>query len=443
MRHAEQTESTPYQRAFYMSFTTHPAEADPGDFVVAIGQHGGTQPLDAETWVCQVDAARTDKEGTTRYGVKPGSITERTGPFVPAFFDEAPDPDPAAVAAGLKDLPANTWVSIVPPRRPGLDRCWGTAIYSPDHDVIMHWCGGHSSHCGTEVVRYHPGIDRWSLATASEQPLEMTYTNDQTPGQWSFKRRPWMTGHTYRGYGYDPVLKKMLFASKGDRTYVFDPAAGDWEKRTVPNPFDGGMYMVNLCPTPRGLVAWSFLLTDRVSTGLWRMDAASLSWKPLALTGKLPPSHSDQHGQAYDSKRDRLLCFHGSQRESAGEVTAYDFQSGVATPLSPAGKEKAGLPCRETAYLPDADMVLIQAHVAGKRWLLYDCATNAWLGVKLDGPELIGNEDFNNSLGLTYDSQRKLVWALGQRSEIWVLRFDPKTADLQPIRRTNQPTRIR
>ncbi|HKB37476.1 MAG TPA: kelch repeat-containing protein [Gemmataceae bacterium] len=434
VRHVEDMKSVPYQRAFYMSFTTHPAAAEPSDLVVAIGQHGGTQAANAETWTCQVDATRTDAAGTAKHGVKPRTFTERKGPFVPAYFDEGPTPDPAAAAARLKELPANTWVSIVPPRRPIQDRCWGTAVYSPDHDVIMHWSGGHSSHCGTEVVRYHPGIDRWSLATASEQPLEMTYTNDQTPGQWSFQRRPWMTGHTYRSYAYDPVLKKMLFAGKGERTYLFDPTAGDWDKRTVPNPFDGGMYMVNLCPTPRGVVAWSFLLTDRVSTGLWRMDAESHTWKPLPLKGKLPPSSSDQHGQAYDSKRDRLLSFHGTEKDSPGEVTAYDFRSGLAKPLTPAGKQKAALPSREAVYVPEADLVLIQAYAEGKRWLAYDCAKNAWLGVKFAGPDLIGKQVFNNSLGLLYDSNRKLVWALGQHSEVWVLRLDPKTADLQPLR---------
>jgi hypothetical protein len=433
VQRAENQKNVPYQRAFYMSFTTHPAAADANDVVVAIGQQGGTQPTSTDTWVCQVDAARTDLAGATKHGVRPRTVTERKGPFVPSFFDEGPSPDPTAAAARLKDLPANTWVGIVPPRRPNTDRVWGTAVYSPDHDTIMHWCGGHSSHCGTEVVRYHPGVDRWSLATASEQPLEMTYTNDQVPGQWSFQRRPWMTGHTYRGYAYDPVLKKMLFSGKGERTYIFDPASGDWEKQTVPNPFDGGMYMVNLCSTPHGVVAWSFLLTDRLSTGLWRMDATSLTWKLLPLNGKLPPSSSDQHGAAYDSKRDRLLCFSGTERNSGGEVTAYAFKTGEAKPLSPQGKEKAALPSRETVYVPEADMVLIEAQVEGKRWLVYDCAKNSWRSVKFAGPDLIGNQVFNNSLGLMYDPHRKLVWILGQRSEVWVLRFDPKVADLESL----------
>jgi hypothetical protein len=434
VRHVADMKRVPYQRAFYMSFTTHPAEADPNDFVLAIGQQGGTQAAHPGTWVCQVDAARTDPAGTVKYGVKAGTFTERKGPFVPAFFDEGPTPDPATAAARLKRLPANTWVGIVPPRRPTQDRCWGTAVYSPDHDVIMHWSGGHSSHCGTEVVCYHPGIDRWSLAAACELPLEFTYTNDQTPGQWSFQRRPWMTGHTYRSYCYDPVLKKMVFSAKGAFTYLFDPAAGDWEKRTVANPFDGMMYQVRLCSTPRGAVAWANLLTDRTASGLWRMDAATQMWKCLPLTGKLPRMSGDQHGLAYDPKRDRLLTFGGTDRDSGGDVTAYDCKTGAAKPLGPGGKRQAALPSRETVYLPEADLVLIQAHVQGKRWLAYDCGKNAWLGVKFAGPDLIGKPVFNNSLGLLYDPRRRLVWALGQHSEVWVLRFDSKTADVQRLR---------
>src|SRR5262245_24482336 len=60
VEHVGDKKNVPYQRAFYMSFTTHPAAADANDLVVAIGQQGGTQPTSTETWSCQVDAARTD-----------------------------------------------------------------------------------------------------------------------------------------------------------------------------------------------------------------------------------------------------------------------------------------------------------------------------------------------------------------------------------------------
>ena len=78
-------------------------------------------------------------------------------------------------------------------------------------------------------------------------------------------------------------------------------------------------------------------------------------------------------------------------------------------------------------YLPDADAVLVGARVDvdGKLlWLLYDCGKNAWFGVELAGrrPDRQGTRRaFNNSMGLMYDPNRKLVWAVGQNNEVFVL----------------------
>ena len=404
-----------------------PAAADENDLVVAMEQLGGYAQTPA-TWVFRADSPKGDAAATAQFGVKPGTITERKGPFVPAFYDEAPAPDPAE--AKLNALAANTWTRLTPPRAPGIDRCWGTAVYSPDHDLIIHWSGGHSSHCGTEVVRYHPGVDRWSLATASELPLEFVYSNDGTPGQWSFKHRPWMTGHTYKSYGYDPVMKRMLFAGRGQLTHVFDPELGDWEVRTIPTPFMGNMYTVTLCSTPKGAVAWAQSLRDSAVTCLWRMNAERAAWEALPLKGKLPGMGPDCQSAVYDSKRDRLLLV-ASQLK--GDVVAYDFVSGEAKALAPAGKEKAGVPSREAVYLPDADAVMVGAHVEGKLWPVYDCEENAWFGAELAGPDPVGKGRFNVSLGLICDPNRKLVWALGQRSEVTVLRFDRGSAQLKEL----------
>src|SRR5262249_2639959 len=89
VQRVEDRKAAAYHQASYRSYPPHPPEADWTDRVVAIGQHGGTQSANGETWVCQVDAARTNAVGTTKHGVKPGTITERKGPFVPAYFDEA------------------------------------------------------------------------------------------------------------------------------------------------------------------------------------------------------------------------------------------------------------------------------------------------------------------------------------------------------------------
>ena len=407
-----------------------PAVADENDLVVALEQLGGYAQTPA-TWVFRADSPKGDAALAAQSGVKPGTVAERKGPFVPAFYDEAPAADPAAAEARLKALAANTWTRLTPPRTPGIDRCWGTAVYSPDHDAIMHWSGGHSSHNGTEVVRYHPGIDRWSLATASEQPLEFVYSNDGTPGQWSFKRRPWMTGHTYKSYGYDPVMKRIVSSGRGQLTHVFDPELGDWEPRTIPTPFTGNMYTVTICSTPKGAVAWTDDPRDRVVSCLWRMNAEKAAWELLPLKVKLLYMNADQQNAVYDSKRDRLLLF-GSQLK--GDVMAYDFASGEAKNLGPAGATKAVVPSREAVYLPEADAVMVGAHVEGTLVPVYDCEKNAWFGAELAGPDPVGKGVFNNSIGLMYDPNRKLVWALGQRSEVTVLRFDAKTAKLKELK---------
>ena len=65
---------------------------------------------------------------------------------------------------------------------------------------------------------------------------------------------------------------------------------------------------------------------------------------------------------------------------------------------------------------------------------LYDCAKNAWFGAALAGADPVGTGKFNNSMGLMYDSGRKLVWAVGQNGHVFVLRFDAKQARLHPLR---------
>lgn len=96
---------------------------------------------------------------------------------------------------------------------------------------------------------------------------------------------------------------------------------------------------------------------------------------------------------------------------------------------------------RETIYLPELDAVLLGARVTldGKPfWALYDCGKNAWYGVELPGADPIGKgtqgNSFNNSMGLMYDPNRKLVWAVGQNSHVHVLRLEPKSLKLQALK---------
>jgi hypothetical protein len=52
-------------------------------------------------------------------------------------------------------------------------------------------------------------------------------------------------------------------------------------------------------------------------------------------------------------------------------------------------------------------------------WVLYDCASNAWISVDVSGPN-----PTNVSMGLMYDPQRELVVAVDTNSVVYVLRLD-------------------
>lgn len=382
---------------------------------------------------CRFDVSKPDAAGTEAFGVKPGAVVRRTGSHDPAWYAEGvPAADPAKVAADLNDLPANRWVLRPTPNRPLMNMDWGSAVFDPGRDKIVRFSGGHSAYSGTAPQVYDAATDRYSLPFAPEYPAEYVYSNDQVDGEWSFKGNPWMTGHTYKSTGYDPNLKAFVFAPHG-YTYFFDPAAGKWSRSPGKNPYRSSFYVSTVCSTPAGAVVWADpRLGER--GGLWRLDSESRAWKPLPLIGELPAKTADQHGMAYDSKRDRLLLFSDAGPKK-GNVAAYDFKTGEAKWLDPAGMDKALVHCRETVYLPDADLVLIGGRVkdaAGAwRWLVYDCASNAWGSVELPGDDPVGKAGaFNNSMGLMYDPARKFVWAVGQHSHVHTLRFDPKTANV-------------
>lgn len=399
------------------------AAVDEEDNVLVVGNNG--------TWICRVDAGKADAEGTSKHGVAPGTTQRRTGPHDPAWYREGvPPADAGKVEGELKDLVPNQWTLRTTPKLPRPNMDWGSAVLAPELDLIVRFSGGHSAYSGTAPQVYDIKTDRYTIPFAPELPLEFVYSNDQVHGEWSFKGNPWMTGHTYKSTGYDPNLKSLVFGAH-DYNYFFDPKAGKWSRSSERNPYRPNMYVVTLCPTPKGVVAWADGRSG--GAGLWRLDASERAWKSLSLKGPLPAKSADQHGMAYDSKRDRLLFFSDADKNK-GDVASYDFKSGEAKWLNAAGKEKAAVHSRETIYLPELDAVLVGARVtldSKQLWALYDCETNAWMGVELPGADPIGKgtqaNSFNNSMGLMYDPNRKLVWAVGQNSHVHVLRVDPKT----------------
>lgn len=370
--------------------------------------------------------------------LSPDSREYRTGPFHPDFYLQGAKPNAAAWEAKLKSLPVNQWTVANPPYKPRLNRDWGTAIIDPDRDMMLRWSGGHSAHGGTDVPHYHFGTNRWEMPFPVEFPLDCLYSNTTYPGGFNLNKRPWMTGHTYQGYDYDPVSRKMVMTGRPRNFYVYDPDIGDWTGRG-PKPkgmaYRSCFYTLTVCPTPKGALCWG--------QGLFLYAAKAGSWKQLATSGeKLGMPSCDRSGSVYDAKRDRVLFVKSARKVGFdGQVYALDLKTLALSKLNPAGREVArnvaGGYVRETCYDRANDALVIGGLLApgadkARPTLVYDCAKNRWLALKITGknpadPRRRGGGR-NVSQGLMYDAKRKLIWSTDTNSQVYVLRLDVKKA---------------
>ena len=395
-----------------------------------VGDGDWTYDVAANTWT-----------GTGK-AVEPNQRVYRTGALHPDFYLQGDKPDAKAAAAKLAALPANTWVSLKPPQLPKLNRDWGTAVLDPDRDLLLRFSGGHSAHGGTDVLHYHIATNRWELPFPVEFPLGQTYSNTEYPAGFNLNQRPWVTGHTYQSYGYDPHLKKMLFTGETNHAYVWDPDVADWTGR-LPKPkkmvYGDCYYTLTLTPTPKGLVCWN------KDAAVFRFNADKKEWEELALQGgKLPGAVVDNSTVLYDSKRDRLLFVskpYGDKPKFSGQVHALDLKSLTVTALNPTNMTAAAdLPylC-QLRYDAANDLVLVGATLAPdadgvRRTPAYDPTENRWVALKITGDDPHGKNGRNVSLGMQYDPKRKIFWAVDTNSNVYALRLDPKTADMQPLK---------
>ena len=365
------------------------------------------------------------------------SRTYRTGPFLPERFLEGPKPDAGEFQAKLRALPANVWTKANPARLPQFNRDGGSAVIDPDHDLILRFSGG------ADVLEFHLASNRWELCCPVELPPGLLDGDVDSPNGFNFNRRPWIGGRTYQNYGLEPSLGKLLYLGHSPFGYVYDPQRGDWTSRgPLPRQMNyaGSMSTLITTPTPPGLICWT------QAGQVLRFDALSSRWTELHLTGDaLPGAQADHSTVVYDSHRDRLLFF----REPAGDQTRYDgtffsldMKSMQVARLSPAGKESAGAIPNLCQLRYDAlhDLLLAGAALPGdaslgRRTPGYDCSGNKWVSFLIGGDDPSGAKGRNALSGLAYDARRNLFWAVDARSQVFVLRFDPTSADERDLAR--------
>lgn len=399
---------------------------------------GQYRDLDDGEWVYDVAANTWSRPED---GVASDARTYRTGALHPSFYLTGEAPDSAAVTKRLAELPANTWMKMNPPQLPKLNRDWGTAVIDPDHDLILRFSGGHSAHGGTDVLHYHLATNRWELCFPVEFPLGQLYDNTEYPSGFNFNLRPWVTGHTYQNYAYDPLARRMLFTGETKHTYYYDPERGDWgpsafgeEPRRVLKPkgmnYGSCFYTLTLCPTPLGVVCWT-------NEGkLFRHEAKENQWRELVTTTpdlKLPGSVVDNSTVIYDSKRDRLVMArkpYGDKNAYDGQLYEVDLKTLGVKVLSPEGKEIGAdvIYLCQIRYDSEHDLFLAGCTMPApegelRRTAIYDPAANRWSSLAIQGDDPSGSKGRNVSLGMQYDAKRKLFWAVDTNSQVYVLRL--------------------
>ena len=392
--------------------------------------------------------------GTAESIVPSNSVHKRGLGFDPAWY-ETPAVDASSFAAKLAALPANRWVDLKTPRR-HVERVWGTVAIDIARDQLLHFAGGHSSHCGTDVAHFSLSQGRWHILHASELPFEFTYSNDGAPYP-SFTGWPWGS-HSYASYAVDPKSNLMVWAgnhraykvTNPSGMFVYDPRSYTWSWPSLIFPFDPERHKTVMAPSQSQLMIWGCKCRRHTSgaSGLWTFDAKAASLRAVAGTTTedkttYPTSaYGDSHGMAIDTQRNHALMFHFDPRLSyRGKVWVTDIGTGKVTVLTPQGADKIpsyASGARTALYLPNADAVMITSSDFSNTdqiTLIYDIKTNAWL--ELMRPwTTINNKPwpvYGVSTGIQWDPKRKLIWHVNARGHVFVMRFDRTTATLTPL----------
>ncbi len=383
----------------------------------------------------------TDAWSGSGPGEPSGSRVYRKDPYLPESFMQGDAPNAAATDEKQKELPVNTWVLAKPPKLPKQNRDWGSVTIDTDHDMLLFFSGGHVAHGGSDVLQYHFSTNRWELPFPIEFPLGQTYSNTSYPDGYNLNRRPWVTGHTYLSYLYDPTAKKLLFTGHTRHCYEYDPVAADWTGRSVKPAgmnYGGCFFDLNCAFATGGSVCWT------KESRFFRYTAAQNLWAELKVTGKAPGASVDSSVSVYDSKRDRLLMIaSGYGQKYNGQVFALDLKTLAVSALTPtnmaAVPAAGGFGVDRACYDAENDVVLMgtllpDASADGvHRTPAYDCASNRWVALKINYPTAGDKKSpqvpMGHSSGVAFDPKRKRVWGVDTNCNIYMLKLDLKSAD--------------
>jgi len=411
--------------------------ADTGDRIVIVSDsaNAGNGMYIQHSYFLSCDPTPIDEDGTANLGVPSGTTESRLNAGNPDWFRTgvaAPNPD--SLSAFYESLPVNTWFRMTQPRMPYWPRDWGTRVMDPVNDQIVVWAGGHSAYGGSDIPQYSPSTNRWNIGYTPEFMLEYDGANgdDGYPWYFTFNNRPFMSVHTYDIYDFDVNLKKVVAVKAFKYTYTYDATKMDWDSTRIlnhPNMAEGTgtFYRTTLTSTPHGVFC-SSPKSGTTTVNFFMMDAATSTWKPLPMKSStsLPTYHADNSGACYDELRDRIIfAIEGPKPARVATVYAFSFKDSSFKRLNPPHGAIANSThfYREAVYIPVLDKILFEATVPGGN-LVWDCAKDDWMVQPLTRDASVSSADdlegFNT--GLLYDKKRGLVWNIGQKCEVFVMR---------------------
>ncbi|MDD4888624.1 MAG: kelch repeat-containing protein [Phycisphaerae bacterium] len=392
------------------------------DTIISVqGQSAG--PL--TTWACKVDLSKP-ADMSSGVGMSGQYTWNRLDP---AGWEKVANPDADRMKKFYADLPANQWTAIKFARyAPGARNRWGTSAYDTARHQVLLWGGGHATSHENDVSHFSMLGGCWTVGFHPDDPIENVYASQPTP--LSFQDRPHVPVHAYRGYCYDPAADRMLYFER-----AYDLTAREWESKPYPGLDHAGTMHSQMTATPHGAVTFS-------AKGFFRLDAKTRGWAKQPWDGPRPGGiWCDGDVMRYDSKRDAVWIATGK------DIYRYDFATSKGEKIAVALPKCVGnFPFgAEAAYLPDADLILsmrIYPKPDGKLAnIAYDPAANKflWVDLKFVGPDGKDPGFKGNPFGwddaLTYDPELKLaVLNSSNRQEVYVLRFDRKTATMEEIK---------
>lgn len=389
--------------------------------------------------------------GTEKVGVMSGTLKVRELGFDPAWYEKVPPADENAFQEKLKNIPVNKWFNVAPPVL-HVNRDWGTTVLDIHRDQLLHWAGGHSSHCGTDVAHFSLATGRWHILYTPELPFEYCYSNDGAPVP-PLTVKPWGP-HSYLSYAYDIITQKMIWAGSHGATritnpfglWTYDPETYEWSNpqwKINGGKFDVERHKTCMASTPSGIAVWADKRGGSGGeTGLWLANVKDRVFEPIVGTDPkdgttLPFScFGDGHGNTYDSKRNCVYILNFKQKENKNKIWSVDLKTKTVTVLEPKNSDKFPLDAnmaRECTYIPDYDIMIVPT--SPQKTLIYDCDKNEWHEMAEPGTlnkQNVAEPLYGVSTGVEWDAKRKLLWLVQTNGAVYAMRLDISTIEYKP-----------